>query len=233
MNKKLKGSIVKVSIVVVGGLLISSFIVKPIVTVNNSKELEGIDNTKIHIQKESEEKEIETEEEVEAVDVHRASVKAASMDYRSSEVFYFNKKDVSMTTNLVSEEDLRTMLNGTALEHLADDFLELERQYGVNAIFVASIASVESGYGSSDIAKAYNNITSIMKGDGSPVYFNNTRDCLEYTYKLLSKHYIDPTGNWYNGTDLYSINENYCPNDNYHWANTVSAVMDRLLNKIS
>lgn len=233
MNKKVRDLIVKVSLSVIGGILISVFIVKP--TINKKEEAKVLDNAEIHIRKELKEKELENNiEQEEKVEEKATTIRKESLDNRDKELFYFDKNDVSMTTNMVTEEDLRTMLKGTALEHLADDFLELEKQYGVNAIFVASIASVESGYGSSDIAKKYNNITSIMKGDGTPVYFNNMRECLESTYKLLSRHYIDPNGDWYNGgTDLYSINENYCPDDNYHWANTVSAVMDRLLKKVS
>lgn len=206
-NKNLKGLVVKSTMgLVMGALMIT---LKPVI----EQEVLPINDQEVVIAKE-------------------LPIRIISHDNRTKEVFYFNTKDVSMTSNLVGVEDMKKMLAGTELESLAEAFIELEDKYGVNAIFVASIACVESGYGRSNIAQNYNNITSIMKRDGSPVYFDSKYECLEYTYKLLNNHYIDPNGNYYNGLGVYDINELYCPDDNYHWANTVTAVMDRLISKL-
>ena len=93
---------------------------------------------------------------------------------------------------------------------------EIEKVYGVNGLFVMAISWMESGSRTSDLARKYNNMTSIYGGDGLNTY-SNPSECIINTGRILRNNYYDAWG-CRNAADIGTI---YCP-PNPNWANSVT-----------
>ena len=69
----------------------------------------------------------------------------------------FNSEDVTQPSN-VSLYHMKKALKGTPLYKEAQSFVDAERQYGVNALFLAGIVANESAWGKSNRAQTQNNL---------------------------------------------------------------------------
>ena len=146
----------------------------------------------------------------------------------------FNANDITELSN-ANYEQILEMLNGTNLVKVAGTFLEAEQEYGINAIALMSIASLESSYGNSCRALEDNNLT------GYAVYtdlsagrnFSSWEKCIFETAKLISSDYINSKGKWHTGTgkNLYDINDNYSKNS--RWASQIEQIGINYANKIN
>ena len=94
-------------------------------------------------------------------------------------------------------------------------FEEIERTYGINSLYLIGITQRESGFNSSDNAKATNNLTSIMSGS-SLKYYSSVEENLLDTARLLRNVYCNK---WGLG-NIYDVGKTYNPvNDS--WASKV------------
>lgn len=94
---------------------------------------------------------------------------------------------------------------------LAETIIQCEKEYGINALFLLGIISQESGYGTSYLARSYNNLMGILKANGSPMYFDSQQECVEYMAKVLDREYLTKGGDYYSSSNsIYSINKYYC-----------------------
>lgn len=112
------------------------------------------------------------------------------------------------------------------LSDLAQDFLDAERETGVNAVFVASIAALESGWGKSYAAECRNNLFGITGADGTLRRFESKRECIIYTARLLADNYLSEDGKHYRGGDVEDIAEVYASASD--WAEKVRALMEQI-----
>ena len=97
---------------------------------------------------------------------------------------YQQNYDVRKKSN-ITEVQLNSKLKGN-LKGTAKYFLEAQRTYGINAVFLAAVAMHESGNGSSRAARTKNNFFGIMEKK-SLKKFSSPRDCIMYTARILTK----------------------------------------------
>lgn len=131
------------------------------------------------------------------------------LNYRSN---YFNIYDITQLSELTAYEyDL--ILNGSKLEGKGYIFENIEKEYGVNGLFILAIAKQESGLGSSNIAMKKNNLTGYMAYDentGAARNFVDFEDCLMTTARAIKKNYLQEDGKYYHGKSIFSVNVKYC-----------------------
>ena len=88
----------------------------------------------------------------------------------------------------LSTEEFEAVLKYDLKEY-AEEFLQAEEDYGINACFLASIAALESGWGRSDLAKNKNNLFG-WKGRNGYKEFESPERCIDFVAWKLSKKYI-------------------------------------------
>ena len=110
-------------------------------------------------------------------------------------------------------------------------FYNVEQQYNINGLFLASLAIHESGWGTSQIAKDKKNLFGYGAYDSDPYNgaftFDTYKDGIEMVAKSLVKYYINPSGTsiydnemaqatYYNGSTLSGINTRYSTDPEWH-----------------
>ena len=119
----------------------------------------------------------------------------------------------------MSTEELEAVLKYDLKEY-AEEFLQAEEDYGINACFLASIAALESGWGRSDLAKNKNNLFG-WKGKDGYKEFESPERCIDFVAWKLSKKYISK------GLDtIDEIAPVYC---NEEWAGYVKDIWGGLI----
>lgn len=112
------------------------------------------------------------------------------------------------------------------LSQYAFYFIEAEQQTGVNAVFLASVAALESGWGTSDLAKDKNNLYGWTSNSGEMKSFNSVGQCILYVAENLKEHYLTPNGKYFNGYEVEDINKHY--NGREEWAVAVTGIMKQV-----
>ena len=138
--------------------------------------------------------------------------------YSVSEIY---KLDLTKPSG-VTEEDLKKVTK-KGLKGLEADFIEAEEKYGVNCVFLMSIAIIESGWGTMLFKK--NN----MFGFGQKGYATK-RDNIMAVAKSLSKNYLKKGGSCYNGKTVSAVNKRYAASSK--WDDKVASTMKSLYSKM-
>lgn len=131
-----------------------------------------------------------------------------------------------LSTCGLSESQLANGLRKT-LKKYAWAFLEAERQYNVNAVFLSAVAALESGWGESSVARNRNNFFG-WKGKGGYKHFDSPADGIMYVAKHLRNSYLTPGGGCFRGYEIEDIARCYCPGGN--WASAVRGLMRMIEN---
>lgn len=168
--------------------------------------------------------EINQQEEItiEEEDVYIAPVVVEEQPKRATIMWYDVTTDVTQPCGLTREQ-LSRGLKGN-LKNYAQDFLDAEDTYGVNAIFLASIAAWESGWGSSNAAVNKNNFF----GYGPGIYFSSPREGIKTVANSLSKNYLSPNGKYYKGATFKGVGSTYCADGSY-WAGDVCNIANTII----
>lgn len=134
---------------------------------------------------------------------------------------HLNPSDVREISG-ANAHTLNVLLSGTYLEGFGEVFYNMERRYGINALFSIGNSILETGWdGDNWLARNKNNIF----GFNTDRYFASKGDCIAYWFDLISNHYVGE-----GLISMYAINTKYCPpNDN--WSSDIRAVISRLVSK--
>lgn len=129
--------------------------------------------------------------------------------------------------------DLRTKSGYTAqqldevlkyeLKGLGKYFIKAEEDYSVNAVFLASIAALESGWGRYCFRE--NNMFGY-----SGMSFASKAECINFVAKKISQNYLCEDGKYYTGYTVEAVNRFY--NGRKIWEETIIDIMNSLVNKI-
>jgi beta-N-acetylglucosaminidase len=140
---------------------------------------------------------------------------------------------VSATIVDASDLDLTTECGYTAseldnvlkyeLKGLGKYFIKAEKDYGVNAIFLCSVAALESGWGRYCFKE--NN----MFGYGN-LSFASRAECIDFVASKISKNYLSKEGKYYNGCTVKGVNKRY--NGRQEWEDTVVQIMNSIYRKL-
>lgn len=207
----------------------------------------AIDNAKLSIQKEKQIKELLSsgETEMKSIMDEKIEEKRKEAEKIKAEQEAKRKKDIEELVNvtLTGVDDLRTPSNLTAaqlekglksnLSGLGQYFIEAEKTYGVNAVFLASVAALESAWGTSNYAVKRNNLFGYGAYTSNPdnaYYFSSKRVAILYVAKKLKQDYLTENGRFFNGYNLEGVNKKYCTNN--QWAKLVGNIMGEIHKKI-
>lgn len=134
----------------------------------------------------------------------------------------------------LTEEELESSFRGTDMQGTAKAFIEVENQYGVNALFLAAIANHESFYGASNIAKQKNNLFGFNANDENPYNlasdYQSYEDCILKVGKKIKENYLRTDGQYFNGFSAEGMNTNY--SSDRSWAKKVNYHMLQIAQKI-
>ena len=122
----------------------------------------------------------------------------------------------------LSEHELSKKLKYDLVQY-ADDFLKAENEHGVNACFLAAVASLESGHGRYCFRP--NNIFG-----WSGKSFESIPACIDYVAEKFKTNYISPDGKYYRGGTIADIGKIYCPG-NEDWVRLVAGIFENLSKK--
>ena len=103
---------------------------------------------------------------------------------------YYMSSDVSQPS-LVTAKELNIAIEGTGLQGLGQYFYEAEQAYGVNSVFLLSIAILESGWGESTLAQTKNNLFGYQAYDNDPnkaMYFSSKAEAIHTVGSHLAKN---------------------------------------------
>lgn len=144
----------------------------------------------------------------------------------SNNYAYYN--DCVNSSSGLSELDIYNLLREKApnMAHVASDVIQIERDYGINALFTISVASHESGWARSELATYNNNIFGLKNSRRGGWYsFSDKSESVYLFAKSIYEIYFS------NGlVTPESINEVYCPNDNGYWSTQVESIMREYIN---
>lgn len=147
--------------------------------------------------------------------------------------------DLTMPSGLTLS-DYKTILGYNASDKngiFADNyeaFYNAEQTYGVNGIFIAAVGIHESAWGTSFLAKEKNNLFGYRAYDRDPINsaqdFESYVDAINVVAEALSKNYLTPTGSYFNGTTIESVNQKYASDKEWH--EKVYSYMEYLYGKL-
>lgn len=99
---------------------------------------------------------------------------------------------------------------------LAEEFLSAEEKYGVNAVFLAAVAALESGWG--EYCFRRNNIFG-----WSGKSFSSKEECIDFVARKIAENYLSPDGKYYRGKSVSAVN--CCYNGLEIWDKKVREIM--------
>jgi hypothetical protein len=126
-------------------------------------------------------------------------------------------EDITEKSNLVPA--MFEALLPADLKGLGQAFYDGEQKYNINALFVLSIVRLESGNGTSSLARNHNNLGGIKSGEEEYRSFASKEECVDYMFDLLNRKYISQ-----GKTTISSVGQIYCATDG--WIPQVSSIMN-------
>lgn len=120
-----------------------------------------------------------------------------------------------------SAEELSAGLRGE-LVPLAADFVAAEREYGVNAVFLAALAAHESGWGRHCFLPE-----NIFGWSGKS--FDSKSECISFVASRLVEKYLAEDGRCFHGKTLSGVNRSY--NGSNEWTSAVAGIMAKISQK--
>lgn len=144
---------------------------------------------------------------------------------------HFNKSDVTQPSNLTSKR-LEKVFNSSntykGLRGLESAFIDAERECGVNAVFLMSLVSQESGFGRSRRAVEDFNMggVAVYSSTSKGRSYSSKYESIMSIGKLLHDRYIGR-----GLTTIYSIGSVYCPND--PWADPILSIANSYMEKLN
>lgn len=136
------------------------------------------------------------------------------------------KAEAAYDLREISGESTESLQNGlvSPLDELACNFLACEEEHKINAIMLASIAALESGWGTSDLSENSNNLFGWTNNDGEFMEFDSKEECIQYVAQAISEKYLNEDGEYYSGgTTIEHIASLYC--DQPEWEKEVNGII--------
>lgn len=136
-------------------------------------------------------------------------------------------KGVLTPSNLTADQLRKGLLYD--LKDCADAFIQAEKETGINAIFLSSVAAYESGWGRSNVAKSYNNLFGWTSSSGY-AKFDSYYDCILTVAERMKNLYLTPTGKYFRGYEVSDINK--CYNGEQYWEDNIIKIMGQIKRRI-
>ncbi|WP_188390136.1 N-acetylglucosaminidase, partial [Priestia taiwanensis] len=125
---------------------------------------------------------------------------------------------------------IQSMHPNSPMIGLGKYFISAQQEFGVNALYLAAHAILETGYGKSEISYRKNNLFGLAAYDSTPFtsakYLTSYHESIRYNADFVRKSYLNPGGTWYKGSDLVSMNFYYASDKG--WASKIASIMQRI-----
>ena len=212
--KKIKRGIIVGSVLLVG---MTIFVNSSLFTGNQEnvysqmKEKYGFNVSQV-VEAHDEETQTESQEQVVVETTAKNYVVTVDMDLR--------------TPSNATAEDIEKMLAGTKLAGLGQAFVDAEKTYGVNALYMMGLAAEESGYGTSNYAVKRNNLYGWGAVDSNPdlaKHFETKYSATLFVASKLKQNYLTEGGAYHEGYSARSVDVHYCT-DKKHADKIVSCI---------
>ncbi len=131
----------------------------------------------------------------------------------------FNLTTKSNVTARQLDEILKYNLKG-----LGEYFVKAEQEHEVNALFLASLSALESGWGRYCFRE--NNIFGY-----SGVSFSSKAECIDFVAQKLKQNYLSKDGKYHTGYTISDVNRYYNGSD--FWEETVTDIMSSFIRKLN
>lgn len=132
----------------------------------------------------------------------------------------------------ITATDIVNFFNGknqsnSPLKKYAQNFIDAQNRYGVNAQYLVAHAIWETGWGGSDLIGYKNNLYGYGAYDPCPFtcgyYFQSVPDSIFRVAYQVRNDYLNTSGAYYEGPNLLGMNENYATDQN--WKNGIANLM--------
>lgn len=179
--------------------------------------------------KEIEEKQLKEEQERKAREIRQKEIELMKKDNNRMDTVGINSNNLTVISNIKEDEFNKVfdLMNQPQMKKLSKAFIDAEKKYKVNALFLAGIVAQESLWskkpaGDGTNLTGYCVYTKDAKGETFNSYYSN----IMATAKLLSEHYLNPKGKYYNGKSMIAVNELYCKyqdqvTTDYRWSESI------------
>lgn len=181
----------------------------------------GIDGSKVI--------EVKEKQEIKPQQTEHVNYSRGGEEQKQNRRVIYNSNDVSILSNATADQ-LNELLKDKGLKGLGNTYIQAEKTYGVNALFLIGITALESYWGQSDLAKTKNNLSGYYL-NGKPRYFNNKSECILETARLIGEQYLKEDGKYYNGKSVRAINIKYCELSS--WTKKVNTISTDLRNRLN
>jgi len=152
-------------------------------------------------------------------------------------VAYSPGHPVTVNTDMLSVSDYPAwaidefLAAKTPLPPLGAAFVKAERDYGINARTLLGIAMLESGYGTSYLARVKRNLFGFNALDRDPIAFATTfpsyEACIDYVARYIRDEYLSPTGGmWGSFPTLRAVNLAYATDPG--WADKIAHIANAI-----
>lgn len=165
---------------------------------------------------------------MDSVPFERQEEKATPIEQPTTAPYLWNDwMDVRIPSGLTAEELHAVMYYDE--NNYAPYYIEAEREFGVNAIFLYAIAQNESQNGRSYMARTKNNLFG-WTGLDDHMNFGSVEECIMYVADALHNNYLNSDGRYFEGYSLWDVSRHY--NDNDYWRNLTLEIADTMQNRI-
>lgn len=141
--------------------------------------------------------------------------------------------DLTLASNVTAQEIdnfIKKSRSDSPLIGHGQDFIAAQNEHGVNALYLAAHAILESGYGRSEISYRKHNLFGLRAYDRDPFYhakyLPTYRDSISYNANYVRERYLEKDGMHYNGPTLVGMNVKYASDP--EWAGKIAGLMERI-----
>lgn len=173
-----------------------------------------------------------------------ASIEGTAQTYKD---VVWDPNNVTRISNLTSAQLIKILNayggNAKNLIPYAGNYITAENKYKVNVFFLIGLNALESGWGTSAIARSCNNLGGVCASSNHPsngcgsnyncsfAKFNSVGDFIDYNASMLHTNYLTPGGSYYEGTGLNAVyTKHYCPGCTSA-ADSINTIATGLFNK--
>lgn len=160
----------------------------------------------------------------------------------------WDPSNVTKISNLTSTQLIGVLNaaggNATNFIPYAQQLITSEHKYNVNVFFLLGVEALESGWVTSDITRACNNLGGVCESSSRPsrgcgsnsncafAYFNSINEFIDYHASFLHSSYLTPGATYYEGLSPSHVVIHYCPGCST-WPRDVVSIGNSLFSKVS
>lgn len=137
---------------------------------------------------------------------YEEALNADYMGYNPVDVARILQEDITQPSNLSDTQKEAILL------YPMSEYCQIfdDASQGVKYEVLTAISALETGYFTSDVVQAYNNVGGMIEGEGY-MSFPDIAEGIKAYARLLTEDYLNSDGRYYEGTTIVDVGEHYNP----------------------